>query len=64
MAEPTPRPVTTPLELTDATELLLLVHTPVPPVPVASTNVMVAPAQTAEGPVMEPADAADTTAME
>ena len=53
VADPAATPVTTPVPLTTvATEVRPLVHDPPP---VASDNVVAAPAQTEAVPVMEPA---------
>ena len=52
VAGPVPTPDTTPVELTEATAALLVVQ--VPPL-AASARAMVAPVQTAAGPVMVPA---------
>ena len=55
MAKPALTPVTTPVALTVARAVLLLLHTP--PVAVALFKVMTEPAQTAVGPVMLPVSA-------
>ena len=52
VVEPAAKPVTTPVLLTDATDVVLLLHTP--PL-VASVSVVVKPAQTVDVPVMVPA---------
>ena len=58
MAEPAPTPLTTPVALTLAIAALLVDQ--VPP-GAASASVMVAPVQTEEGPVTEPAVGAGLT---
>ena len=55
MAKPALTPVTTPVALTVARAVLLLLHTP--PVAVALFKVMTEPAHTAVGPVMLPVSA-------
>jgi hypothetical protein len=54
IAVPADLPNTTPVELTEAIEVLAVVQLPAPP-PNVSTNVMVDPVQTVLGPEIVPA---------
>jgi hypothetical protein len=62
VAVPLETPYTTPDALTVTIDVLLLDHVP-PEAPVESASVIVAPAQTVDGPVIAPADAPEETVI-